>query len=64
MVCPHLPYSPDLAPFNFWFFSKVKMAMRGKWFELIQDIEAATTPQLKTLMKEDFQKWQEQWDTC
>ena len=54
MVCPHPPYSPDLAPCDFWLFSKVKMAMKGKRFELIQDIEAAATAQLKTLTKEDF----------
>ena len=28
--------------------------MKGKCFESIQDIEAATTAQLKTLTKEDF----------
>ena len=37
-------------------------------FEWIQDIEAATTTQLETLTKEDFQncsrKWQERWDKC
>jgi len=47
---------------------KVKMTMKGKGFELIQDTEAATTAQLKTLTKEDFQncfrKWQEQWEKC
>jgi len=62
-VCPHPPYSPDLAPCNFWLFPKVKLTTKGKRFELIRDIEAATTPQLKTLTKEDFQncfrKWQE-----
>jgi len=68
MVCPHPPYSPDLAPCDFWLFPKVKMTMKGKRFEPIQDIEAATTAQLKTLMKEDFQncfsKWQERWVKC
>jgi len=49
MVCPHPPYSPDLAPCDFWLFPKVKMTMQGKRFELIQEIEAATTVQLKTL---------------
>ena len=47
---------------------KVKMTMKGKCFESIQDIDAATTVQLKTLTKEDFQncfrKWQERWDKC
>jgi len=67
-VFSHPPYSPDLAPCNFWLFPKVKMTMKGKRFELIQDIEAAMTAQLKTLTKEDFQncfrKWQERWDKC
>ena len=64
-VCPHPPYSPDLAPCD---FPKVKMTMKGKGFESIQDTEAATTAQLKALTKEDFQncfrKWQERWDKC
>ena len=51
----HLIHPPDLAPCDFWLFSKVKMAMKGKRFDSIQDIEAATTTQLKTLTKEDFQ---------
>jgi len=63
MVCPHQPYSLDLAPYDFWLFPKVKMTMKVKRFESIQDIEAAMTAQLKTLTKEDFQncfrKWQE-----
>ena len=67
-VCPHPPYSPDLAPCDFWFFPIVKMTMKGKHFESIQDTEAATTAQLKTLTKEDFQncfiKWQERWNKC
>jgi len=63
MVCPHPPYSPDLALCDFWLFPKVKITMKGKRFESIQDIEAAITEQLKTLTKENFQncfrKWQE-----
>ena len=26
----HPPYSPDLAPANFWFFPRVKIALAGK----------------------------------
>ena len=47
MVCPHPPYSPDLAPCDFWLFPKVKITMKGKRFESIQDIEVATTAQRK-----------------
>ena len=67
-VCPHSPYSPDLAPCDIQLFPKVKMTMKGKRFESIQDIEAATTVQLKTLTKQDFhncfREWQERWEKC
>jgi len=67
-VCPHPTYSPDLAPCDFWLFLKVKMTMKGKHFESIQDIEAATTAQLRTITKEDFQncfrKSHERWNIC
>ena len=51
MVCPHPPYSPDLAPCDFWLFPKVKLTMKGKGFKSTQDIETVTTAQLKTLTK-------------
>lgn len=41
--CP--PHSPDLAPCDF--------QLLPKWFAFIQDPEAASTAQLKTLKKED-----------
>jgi len=50
-VCPHPPYSPDLAPCDFWLFPKVKLTMKGKGFKSTQDIETVTTAQLKTLTK-------------
>ena len=34
-VCPHPPYSPDLAPCDFWLFLKVKMTLKGKRFEWV-----------------------------
>ena len=47
---------------------KVKMTVKGKSFESIQDVEPARTAQLQTLTKDDFQncfrKWQERWDKC
>ena len=46
-VCPHPPYALDLAPCDFWLFPKVKITLKGKRFESIQEIEAATTAQLK-----------------
>ena len=49
-------------------FSILLLHHISKRFESIQDNEAATTAQLKTLTKEEFQncfrKWQERWDKC
>lgn len=44
-------------------FPKVKVSVKYKHFAWIQNIDLATTAQLKTFMKEDFQdcfrKWEE-----
>lgn len=41
MVCPHQPYLPRLALYFLWLFPKVKIARKGKHFQLLQDTEAA-----------------------
>ncbi|KFO23437.1 hypothetical protein H920_15197 [Fukomys damarensis] len=45
--------SLDPALRDCWLLPKVKMTIRGKRLELIQDMEAATTAQLDTVRKED-----------
>lgn len=65
---PHPPYSPDLAPCDFWLFPKIKSTMKGNRFDTIEDIKSNTTKQIKLLKKEDFQecfqKWQARWSKC
>ena len=39
------PYSPDLAPCNFWFFSKLKSPLKGKRFQTIDEIQENTMGQ-------------------
>jgi histone-lysine N-methyltransferase SETMAR len=34
----HPPYSPDLAPNNFWLFTKIKCALRGRRLQDTEDI--------------------------
>lgn len=43
MVCPHPPYSVDLAPCDFWVFPKVKTIVKGKHFESMQNIKEGAT---------------------
>jgi hypothetical protein len=46
-VCPHPPYSPDLAPCGFWLFPKIKLTMEGNRFDTVPEIETATKEAIK-----------------
>ena len=47
---PHPPYSPDLAPCDFWLFSK----FRGCRYETIEEMKEAVMKVIDTLTQEDF----------
>ena len=47
---PHRPYSPDLAPSDFWLFPK----LRGCRYETIEEMKEAVTKVIDTLTQEDF----------
>ena len=40
------PYSPDLAPSDFWLFPKLKSPLKGTRFEIFSGIQENTTGQL------------------
>ena len=46
----HPPYSPDLAPCDFWLFPK----LRGCRYETIKEIKEAVTKVIDMLTQEDF----------
>ena len=47
---PYRPYSPDLAPCDFWLFPK----LRGCRYETIEEMKEAVTKIINTLTQEDF----------
>ena len=47
---PQPPYSPDLAPCDFWLFPK----LRGCRYETIEEMKEAVTKVIATLTQEDF----------
>jgi len=49
------PYSPDMAPCDFWLFSQLKTVLKGEIFEYIYTIKQNATSTLNTIPK-DFQK--------
>ena len=46
----HPPYSPDVAPCEFWLFSK----LRGCRYETIEEMKEAVTKVIDTPTQEDF----------
>ena len=51
---PHPPYSPDLAPCDFWLFPKLKEKLRGCSYETIEEMKEAVMKVIDTLTQEDF----------
>jgi hypothetical protein len=57
----HPPYSPDLAPCDFYLFPKVQNIKRGEHFVDVDTIKLETTKLLKELTKEDMQHCFQEW---
>jgi len=50
------PYSPDLAPADYFLFPKVESHLKGRPFDSILDIQKAMTSTSNTIAKDDFYK--------
>ena len=65
---PHSPYSPNLAPCDFFLFSKLKGILKGTRFQGVEDIKASVTRLLKTITKEEFSQcfkaWSKKMEKC
>lgn len=60
---PHPPYSPDLAPPDFFLFPRVKRQLKGQRFDSIEAAQAATTAALNSIPETDFQRAFDEWQT-
>jgi len=62
------PYSPDLAPGDFFLFPRLKKVLKGHQFEATEDIKRNSTKTLLDIPKEEFaicfQQWQQCWAKC
>lgn len=67
-IVPQPPYSPDLAPCDFWLFNRLKRPLRGHRFESIEAIETESKTVLKSIPKFDFkncfESWKIGWQKC
>jgi hypothetical protein len=55
-VCPAVSGSPDLDPYDFFLFPKMKLKLKGRRFDTIEEIQAELQTVLDTLTGEDFRK--------
>jgi histone-lysine N-methyltransferase SETMAR len=53
-VLEHPPYSPDLAPCDFYLFPKVKSALKGTRFESFEAVKEKSARIMKELTKEQW----------
>ncbi|UYV75121.1 hypothetical protein LAZ67_12002547 [Cordylochernes scorpioides] len=60
-VFPQPPYSPDLAPCDFFFFGKLKKKFKGRKFQSIEEIKVESKKALKAIPKTDYQRCFADW---
>ena len=62
------PYSPDMAPADYFLFPKIKFSMKGTRFASIEAIQTAVTRALQEIPVDAFQNayraWQSRWKKC
>jgi hypothetical protein len=63
-VVPHLLYSPDLAPCDFFLFPRLKSTLKGKRFQDVVEMQLNTTRQLQAMPKQAYQTFIEKWKDC
>ena len=61
MVLEHPAYSPDLAPCDFFLFDKIKDAMRGTHFGIVEELKGEASRLLKAIPGSDWKKCFESW---
>jgi hypothetical protein len=67
-VVREAPYSPDMAPCDFWSFPKLKRSLKGSRFDSLEDIMQNAMKELRSLPEKAFQKCFQQgnkrWAKC
>ncbi|XP_037938203.1 protein GVQW3-like [Teleopsis dalmanni] len=67
-VIDQTPYSPDMAPCDFFLFPKLKLLLRGKRFETIAAIKENSLKELMEIPQSAYEKcmedWVKRWHSC
>ena len=60
-VVPQLPYSPDLAPADFFLFPKFKSSLKGSRFQTVEEIEENSIRDLRAIPQNTFHDAFQNW---
>jgi hypothetical protein len=60
-VIPHPPSFLDLDPCDFFLFPKMKLKLKGRRFDAIEEIQVESQRVLDTLTEKDFQEASQKW---
>ncbi|EGI60951.1 Histone-lysine N-methyltransferase SETMAR, partial [Acromyrmex echinatior] len=67
-LLPHPPYSPDLAPCDFFLFPNLKKSLAGQKFQSNEEVIAATEVYFadleKTYFLDGLKKLEHRWVKC
>uniref|UniRef100_A0A8B9VE04 Transposase n=2 Tax=Anas TaxID=8835 RepID=A0A8B9VE04_9AVES len=65
---PQPPYSPDLAPPDFFLFPRIKSTLKGKHHALVEALQEAVTRELNSIpvqaFLEAYENWKTRWQQC
>ena len=68
VVMPQPPYSPDMAPSDFFLFPTLKRTLKGQRCSTIDEIKTKSQIELKTIPNEAFHQcfsnWKLRWQKC
>ena len=67
-VVPQPPYSPDLAPADFFLFPNLKSSLKGRRFQTVEEIEENSIRDICVILQNTFQdalqNWRKRWARC
>jgi len=67
-VLPHPPYSPDLAPSDFFLFDPLKDSLGSQKFDSGEEVETAVRAWLRqcepNFFANGFSQWKKRWHKC
>ncbi len=68
-VLEHPPYSPDLAPSDFWLYRRLKKPLRGKRYDNMNALKAAVRQEIGNIASHEYldciqNQWPRHWARC